>query len=76
MLEQALQELLDTGGSDLLISCGSPPRIRKDGLLHQLSGMPDALRPPDTERLLRSLLDNEQWAELHRRGHVDFAFTW
>lgn len=73
-IEQVLDCLLESGGSDLLISCGSPPRVRRDG---RLDVMGDALLTPDAiEPILRRLLDGSQWQELMVRRHVDFAFTW
>ena len=75
-MDDALHRLLDAGGSDLIFSCGSPPRIRKDGNLEVLDGHPRVLMPSDTQRLLREILDPKQWKELERRRHVDFSFTW
>jgi twitching motility protein PilT len=73
-IEQALDRLLELGGSDLLISCGSPPRLRRDGRLELLNGV--ALTPAAVEPMLRGLLDDVQWHELQARRSVDFAFTW
>jgi twitching motility protein PilT len=73
-IDQALDRLLDLGGSDLLISCGSPPRLRRDGRLEPLNGVP--LTPAAVEPMVRGLLDDAQWHELQARRNVDFAFTW
>ena len=73
-IEDALDRLLELGGSDLLISCGSPPRLRRDGRLEPLDGVP--LTPAVVEPMVRALLDDSQWQELHSRRTVDFAFTW
>lgn len=73
-IEQALDRLLEMGGSDLLISCGSPPRIRRDGLLEALEAA--SMTPAAVEPMLRALLDDVQWQELCVRRSVDFAFTW
>jgi twitching motility protein PilT len=73
-IEDALDRLLARGGSDLLISCGSPPRLRCDGRLEPLNSHP--LKPAAIEPMLRSLLDDTQWGELHSRRNVDFALTW
>jgi twitching motility protein PilT len=75
-LDHALHRLLDAGGSDLLLSCGSKPRIRKDGKLEPLDESSRVLMPSDTSRMLREILDEKQWKELERRRHVDFSFTW
>jgi len=73
-IDQALDRLLELGGSDLLISCGSPPRLRRDGRLEPLNGSP--LTPAAVEPMVRGLLDDVQWQELQARRNVDFAFTW
>jgi twitching motility protein PilT len=75
-IEQALDRLLDLGGSDLLISCGSAPRIRKDGKLELLDGDGLVLTPPDTEQMAKDVLDEEQLKELEEKRHVDFGMTW
>jgi twitching motility protein PilT len=75
-IDQALDQLMEMGGSDLLLSCGSKPRIRKDGNLEPIGADAEVLQPPDTQRMLREILDPKQWKELEKRRHVDFSFTW
>jgi twitching motility protein PilT len=75
-MDQALQRLVDAGGSDLLLSCGSQPRIRRDGNLEPLDEHAAVLAPSDTERLVREILDAKQLKEFQKRRHVDFSFTW
>ena len=73
-LSEALDGLQQAGGSDLLVSVGTPPRIRCDGSLRPLDNR--SLVAEDTERMLRSVLSPDQWRELRASRHVDFAFTW
>jgi twitching motility protein PilT len=75
-LDDALHHLLEAGGSDLVFSCGSRIRIRKDGNLETLDEQSRVLMPPDTQRIIRDILDAKQWKELEKRRHVDFSFTW
>jgi|SRR5665213_2157821 len=75
-IDQALDQLLELAGSDLLISCGTKPRIRKDGSLETLDGDATVLGPADTSRMIREILDAKQWKELEKKRHVDFSFTW
>ena len=75
-IDQALDRLLELAGSDLLISCGTPPRIRKDGSLEPLDGESHVLEPADTLRMVREVLEPKQWKELEKKRHVDFSFTW
>jgi twitching motility protein PilT len=74
--DQDFDRLLELAGSDLLYSCGSQPRIRKDGNLEPLDADSKALTPADTQRLAREVLDAKQLKELEKRKHVDFSFTW
>lgn len=74
MIDEALGRLFDMGGSDLLISCGSAPRIRRDGRLEPMNG--ELLTPSSVECMLRSMLDESHWQQLVANRSVDFAFTW
>jgi twitching motility protein PilT len=75
-IEEAFERLMSEQASDLLLSCGTPPRIRKDGRLQPLASGEGPLTPEDTERLLREILDPADWKLLQKRRQVDFAFTW
>jgi twitching motility protein PilT len=75
-LEEAFERLVEIQGSDLLLSCGSPPRVRKDGQLELLDPKEPVLTPDASERLLRDILPADDWRELQKRRQVDFAFTW
>jgi twitching motility protein PilT len=75
-LDQALDQLLERAGSDLLLSCGSRPRIRKDGKLEALEGDEPILSPADTKKMVGEILDVKQLKLLDKKRHVDFAFTW
>ena len=67
---------MEVQASDLLLSCGSPARIRKDGRLELMETNAPALTPADTERMLKELLEPADWKQLQKRRQVDFAFTW
>jgi twitching motility protein PilT len=75
-IEQALDALLEVAGSDLLLSCGTTPRVRKDGVLYPLVEGAPSLTPAAAARMLRGVLDDSKWQELATRRHVDLAFTW
>src|ERR1700730_10264732 len=75
-IEDTLDRLIELGASDLLLSCGSPPRMRKDGRVELLEDDAPPLIPADTERLLKQLLLPVDWKQLQKRRQVDFAFTW
>jgi twitching motility protein PilT len=71
-----MERLVQLNASDLLLSCGSPPRIRKDGRLELLDPGEAVLTPADTERLLREIMSPVDWKILQKRRQVDFAMTW
>lgn len=75
-LEDAFGRMLRDSASDLLLSCGTPPRIRKDGRLQLMDLAEPALTPMEAERLLKQLLQPGDWKVLQKQRHVDFAFTW
>jgi twitching motility protein PilT len=75
-IDHALQRLMDSGGSDIVISAGSPQRMRKDGKLLPLDSQSRVMTPIDTERIVREVLNAHQWEDLARNRQVDFAFTW
>ncbi len=75
-VEDAFEHLIEVSASDLLLSAGSPPRVRKDGRLELYSNDEPTLTPDDTERLLRATIQPGDWRKLQKRRQVDFAFTW
>ena len=75
-LQEALDSLLELAGSDLLLSVGTSPQIRKDGVLRPIAENAAPLTQADTELMLRSILDEDRWRELVSRRNVDFSFTW
>ena len=74
-LQEALSLMLDSAGSDLLLSVGTPPRIRKDGRLVVLDATAPPLTSKDVQAMLGEVLDATQLAAVAKRRTVDFAFT-
>ena len=71
-MEDLLALLVRKGGSDLHISCSSPPRIRVDGILVPVDHPP--LTAEDTRRLATSVLTHDQIAKLDRDNELDCSF--
>ena len=71
-IRQLLQELIQSGGSDLHLSVGSPPRIRVDQHLKPMNYEP--LTPDRCKQLAYSLLRETQQKRLELELEVDFAF--
>jgi twitching motility protein PilT len=75
-IDDAFERVVELSASDLILSCGSPPRVRKDGRLELYDAEEPTLMPPDTDRLVKQLLQPNEWKKLQRKRQIDFAFTW
>ena len=73
MLVTLLQLTVSAGASDLHLSVGRPPSVRRDGLLVPFEGV-GVLAAQDTERIVFSLLEDFQRKELDEVQQVDFSF--
>src|SRR6187200_497940 len=73
MLVTLLQSTVAAGASDLHLSVGRPPSVRRDGLLIPFEGV-GVLSTQDTERIVLSLLEDFQRKELDEVQQVDFSF--
>jgi twitching motility protein PilT len=74
-IEPWLQSLWDQGGSDLLLSSGSPPRIRVDGKLRPIAGA-QILTGEQIDDIGKPLLTDGQKMIFDEQLDVDFAFSW
>jgi len=70
-----LEKLWDRGGSDLLLSGGSAPRIRVDGQLVPLDGA-SVLTGAQIHEIAFPLLTPGQQMIFEEQLDVDFAFSW
>ena len=70
-----LGSLWELGGTDLLLSPGTCPRIRVDGDLRSAPGS-DPLTAADTDRMVRSVLTGPQRDAYELGEDVDFSFSW
>ncbi len=71
-LAEMLQKVLQSGGSDLHLSIGSPPQIRVDGTLRPMD-LPN-LTPADAKRLAYSVLTDSQKHSFEEKWEIDFSF--
>jgi len=69
-INELLDILMETGGSDLHLTAGSPPQIRVNGDLQEIAGydrlMPDHLRP-----MIYSILSSRQREEFEEKLELD-----
>lgn len=71
-IEELLEKLVNSGGSDLHISSALPPCIRIDGKLKRMDYPP--LTPDQVENLLFPMLSNEQRRRLEQEWELDFSY--
>lgn len=69
-----LKAAIKTEASDLLMKTGKPPVVRLRGALKPLDCPPVLL--PEFIEITKHILDDEQQADLHKYGSVDFAYDY
>src|ERR1051325_11166124 len=74
VLNQMLISLVESRGSYLPLTVGSPPMIRVDGTLRPLPGY-GKLNSADTALLARAAVSPEQWQTFQREQEMDFAHS-
>jgi twitching motility protein PilT len=74
-VDRFLGVLWSKQGSDLLLSIGSPPRIRVDGKLVPIDGEP-ALNGDDLNVCVDEVLTMSQRDRLHQLEEIDFSHGW
>lgn len=73
-IELLLEEVIKKEASDLHLQVGMPPMIRIDGGLKPIAEAP-VLDGDDVEKLVHSMLDEDQRASLDKDKEVDFSFS-
>ena len=71
-LEELLQVMVERGSSDLHIASASPPRVRVDGEL--VATEFDPLTKDETQKLIYSVLSEDQIARFEKDFELDFSF--
>ncbi|MGZ0654538.1 type IV pilus twitching motility protein PilT [Coraliomargarita sp. W4R72] len=72
IIDQYLSKLLETEGSDLHLSVGTPVRARIAGSIKDISNTP--LTEASLGAMLKELCDSEKWAEFEKSKELDFAY--
>jgi twitching motility protein PilT len=72
-VEPYLRALVESGGSDLHIKVGSPPRVRIDGRLRKLQA--PEMTAEDTEQMVRQVLRSDLVDHFERTCEADFAYS-
>ena len=71
--KELFRSVSEQGGSDLHITVGAPPTIRKNGKLVKLGE--EALTFDNTEEFVKQIVNEAQMKELLKSGQVDFSFS-
>src|SRR5512146_495732 len=72
-MSDLLQLVVSENAADLHLRVGVPPVIRLHGVLHRVEG--PALKPEDTEELMRSITSEDHIQQCRERGGADFGFA-
>ena len=73
-IELLLEEVIKHDASDLHLQVGVPPMLRVDGALQPVADAP-VLKDVDTEKLIQSMVDDEQLKLLVKDKELDFSFS-
>jgi twitching motility protein PilT len=73
-IDRLFHAMCAAGASDLHLSVGSPPMIRKDGHMQTLGSMAAPLTASDVERLLAPIVSERNLKEFADRHDTDFAY--
>ena len=73
VLIELLKRAKEAGASDLHVAVATPPVIRVNSRLSPMEGQP-RLMPPDTQKLLFSIMNDNDLKTLMEEGEVDLAF--
>ena len=72
-LDKLLKHVVEIDCSDLHLSVGTPPRIRKNGLLTPLEG--EKLSPQNLKSILKEHLNADRIEKLNKGIEVDFSIS-
>jgi twitching motility protein PilT len=75
VVDELLAAVWQAGGTDVLLTVGTPPQMRVGGALQPVPGLP-ALAASDVESLLGDLVMDVRAIGLESRHEYDFSVTW
>lgn len=70
---ELLQKAVEAGASDVIVTVGSPPVLRRNGELVRCDGA--AFGPGDTELLVHQILNEEQRRRFEQNGEVNISYS-
>lgn len=73
-IDELLQFVIDTKGSDLHLAVAKPPCIRVHGKVRELAQY-EAFKGPNLQRIIYDVLTDEQIQRFENEWELDFAYT-
>jgi twitching motility protein PilT len=73
-IDRLFRAMAAAGASDLHLSVGMPPLVRKDGRMQPLEEAASVLHPASMQELLRPIVPAKNAAEFGARHDTDFAY--
>ena len=73
-IDRLFRAMAAAGASDLHLSVGMPPLVRKDGRMQPLEEAASALDPASMQELLRPIVPDKNAGEFAARHDTDFAY--
>ncbi len=74
MIEDVMESLVEQGGSDLHVQAGAPIYFRVNGRLTPQPQFGEVLDPQDCQKLIFSMLNNNQRKDLEQTWELDCAY--
>jgi twitching motility protein PilT len=74
MIEDVMESLIEQGGSDMHIQAGAPIFFRLSGKLTPQPQFGESLAPDECQRLIFSMLNNNQRKDLEQNWELDCAY--
>ncbi len=72
-IHKLLEIMVESGGSDIYLASGAPPRMNLEGKLQDLA--PDPLSPEDAQQLIRQILTEAQWINFSKERELNLAYS-
>jgi twitching motility protein PilT len=73
-MDLMFSQMAAAGASDLHLSVGMPPMVRRDGKIQPLAAGSVAISPEEMKRLLTSIMPEKNRTEFGARHDTDFAY--
>lgn len=73
VFQELLKTAVESNASDLHITVGLPPMLRVNGRLNPIGE--EKLKPDDTEKFAKGILNDDQWKRYIEQGELDFSYS-